>query len=60
MTNKQIKSQNKYAFLFPVGIGIDVALGALIRNIGMGLAIGAGIGTACSLIGYYLGQQNED
>ena len=52
-----INKQNKYAFLFPVGIGIGTAIGALIHNVGVGIAIGAAIGTIGSLIGYYLGEE---
>jgi hypothetical protein len=47
-------SENKFAFLFPVGLGIGTALGALIHNVGLGLAIGACIGTIASLVGWYL------
>lgn len=48
------RQENKYAFLLPVGLGIGIAVGALIHNIGVGLAIGAGIGTTLSLLGWYL------
>ena len=56
---KQKRSTNKYAFLFPVGLGIGTALGALIHNIGVGLAIGAGIGTLMSLVGWHFSSKQS-
>jgi len=59
---EQKRSENKFAFLLPVGLGIGIAIGALLHNIGVGLAIGAGIGTILSLIGWQLSHEhaNED
>lgn len=48
------------AILFSACLGIGTAVGALIHNIGVRLAIGAGIGTIFSLIAYYLGKSNSD
>jgi hypothetical protein len=58
-TMNQKRSANKFAFLFPVGLGIGTALGALLHNIGVGLAIGAGIGTVMSLIGWHFSNQES-
>lgn len=55
MNRKQ--TENNYAFLFPVGLGIGTAVGALIHNIGVGLAAGAGFGMLMSLIGWYFRDQ---
>jgi hypothetical protein len=55
----QKRSANKFAFLFPVGLGIGTALGALLHNIGVGLVIGAGIGTLMSLIGWHFTSQQS-
>jgi hypothetical protein len=54
MTGKSKPTENKFAFLFPAGIGMGVAVGALIHNIGVGMALGAVIGTICSLLGGYI------
>lgn len=56
---KQTRSENKYAFLFPVGLSIGIVVGVSIHNIGAGLAIGAGIGTILSLIAWQFSRQNE-
>jgi hypothetical protein len=40
--------------IFPICLGIGIAIGALIHNIGVGLAIGAGVGTFFNLLAYYL------
>ena len=55
MAGKLKPVENKFAFLFPAGIGIGVAVGALIHNIGVGMAFGAVAGMICSLLGWYLG-----
>lgn len=57
---KPKRSDNKYSLLFPVGLGIGTAIGALIHNIGVGLGIGVAIGTMASLIAYYKGDTNPD
>lgn len=54
------RENNKYAFLLPVGLGIGIAIGALIHNIGVGLAIGAGIGTLMSLLGWHFSSQEGE
>lgn len=56
MASEAKKPENRYAFLFPAGLGIGVAIGAVIHNIGVGLAIGAFMGTLGSLIGAYLSE----
>jgi hypothetical protein len=45
------KRKNRFAFLFPAGLGAGVAIGAAIGNIGVGLVIGVAIGTTLSLAG---------
>lgn len=47
------RADNRFAFLFPVGLGFGTAIGALIHNIGVGLGIGVAIGTTASLFAYY-------
>jgi hypothetical protein len=49
-----------YAFLFPVGLGNGTAIGALIHNIGVGLAIGAGMGMLMSLLGWHFSSQEGE
>jgi len=47
------------SILFPACLGLGVGLGALIRNIGVGLVIGAGMGTTLSLlVEHYFVQKN--
>jgi len=53
------RRNGKYAFLFPAGLGAGIAIGATIRNIGVGLAIGAAIGTTLSLLGSLLERRNR-
>ena len=53
------KGNDRFAFLFPVGIGVGVALGAAIRNMGVGLAIGAAIGTALGLAGGHFQRRTD-
>ncbi|MGW8251012.1 MAG: hypothetical protein ACWGO1_10245 [Anaerolineales bacterium] len=48
------------AIVFPASLGIGTAVGALIHNIGVGLAVGAGAGTVFSLTAYYLGRAKAD
>jgi hypothetical protein len=50
MEQRKKKRENLFSFVFPACLGLGVGLGALIRNIGVGLAIGAGIGTILSLL----------
>lgn len=50
MEPKKKKREHGSTILFPACLGMGVGLGALIRNIGVGLAIGAGIGTILSLL----------
>lgn len=60
MAPESKKPENRFAFLFPAGLGIGVAIGAVIHNIGVGLAIGAFIGTLGSLIGFYLSENTDN
>ena len=48
------KRSRYVSIIFPLCLGIGTGIGALIHNIGVGLAIGAVIGTFSSLVGYYL------
>jgi hypothetical protein len=50
MNQQRKQSTHNFYFLLPVFSGLGVGLGALISNIGVGLAIGAGIGTLASLL----------
>ena len=55
MEHRKRDSENVFSILFPAFLGLGVGLGALIRNIGVGLAIGAGMGSFLSLlVEYYL------
>jgi hypothetical protein len=47
------KQENRCYMIFPICLGLGTGLGALIRNVGLGLAIGAGVGTTLSLLAYY-------
>ena len=60
MKHNRTRYDTLATILYPVCLGIGTAFGALIHNIGVGLAIGAGIGTIFSLIAYYLGKNNSD
>jgi len=42
-------------FIFPACLGLGTGFGALIHNVGAGLAVGAGIGVALQLIADWLG-----
>jgi len=55
MEQRKRESENVFSILFPAFLGLGVGLGALIRNIGVGLAIGAGMGSFLSLlVEYYI------
>jgi len=57
---KEKRAQNRYGFLLPVGIGIGGAIGAAIHNIGAGTAIGAGLGTIMSLVGWWIEERKSN
>jgi hypothetical protein len=44
MGRQQKKANSKYGFLFPIGLDMGVAIGAVIHYVGAGLALGAAIG----------------
>lgn len=50
--SRQQFTHRAYLFL-PICVGLGTGLGALIGNIGVGLAIGAGVGTTLSLLGWW-------
>lgn len=52
MNQLQNQPTNKTSFLLPAFIGLGTGLGALIGNIGAGMAIGVGVGTLLSLLGW--------
>lgn len=54
MKQKRTRYETYVSIIFPVCLGIGTAIGALIHNVGVGLAIGAGVGTFFSLLAYYL------
>ena len=64
MGRQQKKAISIYSFLFPIGLGMGVAIGAVIHYVGAGLALGAAIGTILSLVGALIEQRkvekNED
>ena len=47
------KRENRFYLIFPICLGLGTGLGALLRNVGVGLAIGAGVGTTLSLLVWY-------
>jgi len=53
MEQNMKKRKTVFGILFPACLGLGVGLGALMHNIGVGLAIGAGTGTLLSLLGEY-------
>jgi len=57
--DSQTRGNSKYAFLFPAGLGSGIAIGAAMRNIGVGLAIGAAIGTTLGLLGSLYERRNR-
>lgn len=50
MKGRQNQPTSKSYFWLPVFIGLGTGLGALINNIGAGMAIGVGVGTVVSLL----------
>jgi len=60
MKHNRTRYDTLATILYPACLGIGTAVGALIHNIGVGLAIGAGIGSIFSLIVYYLGRNGSD
>jgi hypothetical protein len=60
MKHNRSRYNTLVTIIFPACLGIGTAIGALIHNIGLGLAIGAGVGTIFNLIGYYLVNSKAD
>ncbi|MGD2157560.1 MAG: hypothetical protein PVG14_05205 [Anaerolineales bacterium] len=60
MKQKQSRVDTFVGIIFPVCLGIGTGIGALIHNVGVGIAIGAAIGTILNLTGYYLIKSNTD
>jgi hypothetical protein len=59
MKQEKVKRENKYFLIFPIFLGLGTGVGALIRNVGLGLAIGAAVGTPLALLAeYYLGRNS--
>ena len=51
--------ESTFALLFPVGIGIGVAIGALLHNIGVGMTFGAALGVTASLLADWLSKRRR-
>jgi hypothetical protein len=60
MKRNHSRNEQLLTIVFPACLGLGTAIGALIHNIGVGLAIGAGIGTVISFIGYSLIKPDSD
>jgi len=59
MKQEKKKKDSKYFLIFPIFLGLGTGLGALIRNVGLGMAIGAAVGTPLALLAeYYLGRDS--
>lgn len=59
MSQNRPGAETLVAILFPVCLGIGTGIGALIHNIGVGIAVGAGMGTILNLVGHYLVKSNS-
>jgi hypothetical protein len=46
--------QEFWGKFFPICIALGTGVGALLGNVGVGISLGAGVGTTLSLIFYYL------
>ena len=60
MEQRHTKTRNRFVIFFPVGIGIGVAVGAAIHNIGVGMCIGVAIGVTLSLLGELVDARGQD
>jgi len=56
----QIRSENKYTFLFPACLGLGTGVGALLHNVGLGIGLGAVLGTVLSLVGWYFSNLKDE
>jgi uncharacterized membrane-anchored protein len=53
MGQRTRKRENRYWFIFPICLALGTGLGALLHNVGLGLGIGAAVGTTLGLLAYY-------
>ena len=60
MEQKKKKTNILPGILFQICLGMGIGLGALIHNIGVGLAIGAGFGGLFSLIAEFVIQKKKE
>jgi hypothetical protein len=60
MKGNRSGSDKLVAFIFPACIGFGTGIGALIHNVGLGIASGAVVGTVLSLIGQFLVKANSN
>ena len=57
---KKESQQNRFAYMFPIGVGAGVAIGVALGNIGVGLAIGAAMGVIMGLAGSQLDAKKDE
>ena len=61
MKNKQSDRNDFSIFILPICLALGTGLGALFHNVGVGLGIGALVGTVLGLAAYYLrGSDHKD
>jgi hypothetical protein len=53
------KQSDPISIVFPACLGIGVAAGALMHNVGMGMALGAALGTILRLVLWYRLERRE-
>ena len=56
----QNRLENKYAFIFPACLGLGTGVGALLHNVGVGIALGAVFGMVLSLVGWYFSSPKNE
>jgi hypothetical protein len=60
MERETKKREHRFYLIFPICLGLGTGLGALLRNVGLGLGFGAAVGTTLSLLAeYFLGRENS-
>lgn len=53
MNTKNHEADRSWYIFFPICISLGTGLGATLGNVGLGLALGAAVGTMLNLLVYY-------